>query len=124
MDSFLLWIYITNSTLLIIHEIESAYWKEWELFRLPGKITGFLLLHFPIIFLILFGVLEIYAKTVIGYIISITVGLGGIFAFSIHTYFIRKGKDSFNLVISKIILVLTLFLSLIQIGATIYIIYT
>ncbi|MGQ9465892.1 MAG: DUF6713 family protein [bacterium] len=37
--------YILNATLILLHEIESAYEKEWELFRLPGKITGFVVFH-------------------------------------------------------------------------------
>ena len=35
-------LYIVNATLLLLHEIESAYEKEWEILKLPGKITGFL----------------------------------------------------------------------------------
>ena len=30
----LLWIYILNATLLINHEIDSSYWKEWNLISL------------------------------------------------------------------------------------------
>jgi hypothetical protein len=42
---FLFWIYMINAILLISHEIDSAYWKEWELFKLPGGI-GVFWLHF------------------------------------------------------------------------------
>ena len=45
----LFWIYAINALFLILHEIESAYWKEWELFKLGGGITGFVVLHIPII---------------------------------------------------------------------------
>ena len=31
-------LYLANTALLIAHEIDSAYWKEWELFHLPGGI--------------------------------------------------------------------------------------
>ena len=55
MSDLLFWIYLLNAVVLIVHEIDSAYWKEWELFRLPGGITGFLLFHFPILFFILYG---------------------------------------------------------------------
>ena len=34
-------IYI-NASLPLLHEIESAYVREWEILKLPGKITGFL----------------------------------------------------------------------------------
>ena len=48
-------IYILNVTLLLLHEIESAYVKEWEILKLPGKITGFLLLHIPILLVFFLG---------------------------------------------------------------------
>ncbi|MHA1463081.1 MAG: DUF6713 family protein, partial [Candidatus Heimdallarchaeota archaeon] len=28
------WLYMVNAVLLILHEIDSAYWKEWELFKM------------------------------------------------------------------------------------------
>ena len=59
MTDLLLWLYLANSVLLINHEIDSAYWKEWELFNLPGGITGFLLLHFPLLLFILWGLILI-----------------------------------------------------------------
>jgi len=40
-------LYIINASLLLSMKIESAYIKEWEILKLPGKITGFLLLHIP-----------------------------------------------------------------------------
>ncbi|MFA9496698.1 MAG: DUF6713 family protein, partial [Candidatus Bathyarchaeota archaeon] len=48
-------IYLINATLLIVHEIDSAYWEEWKLFGLPGGLQGFLLIHIPLIALILYG---------------------------------------------------------------------
>lgn len=60
MGNLLLGFYLANSVLLINHEIDSVYWREWELFKLPGGPTGFLLLHFPLLFLILFGLILVY----------------------------------------------------------------
>ena len=56
---FLFWIYLINAILLINHEIDSAFWREWELFKLPGGTSGFLALHFPILFLVLYGLVSI-----------------------------------------------------------------
>jgi hypothetical protein len=44
-----------NAVLLITHEIDSAYWHEWELFRLPGGIQLFLMLHILLIGVVLWG---------------------------------------------------------------------
>jgi hypothetical protein len=38
MSEALFWLYLTNAVLLINHEIDSAYWKEWELFH-PASIS-------------------------------------------------------------------------------------
>ncbi len=55
MRETLFWLYLANAVVIINHEIESAYWREWELFRLPGGITGFLIIHFPVLFVMLYG---------------------------------------------------------------------
>ena len=44
----LVFFYILNVTFLILHEIESGYEKEWEILKLPVKLTGFILLHIPV----------------------------------------------------------------------------
>lgn len=120
MWSVLFWIYLVNAVLLINHEIDSAYWQEWELFRLPGGLTGFLLLHFPILFLFLYGLVLVYQQTLAGLILSLVLSFGGLFAFSIHTYFLRQGRDEFKLPISRFILAATLAVSLAQTAITLY----
>jgi hypothetical protein len=116
----LFWIYLVNAVLLINHEIDSAYWKEWELFRLPGGITGFLLVHLPMLFLVLYGLVLVFQQTFAGLIFSLVLSFGGVFAFSIHTYLIRKGRDEFKSPISLFILAVTLVVSLAQAVTTIY----
>ncbi len=98
-------LYIVNATLLLLHEIESAYEKEWEILKLPGKITGFLLLHIPIIILIFYGLIEIEKNTTIGLIFSIITGIGGVIPFIVHKIIVRK-KNHFNLLISNAIIYL------------------
>jgi len=116
-----LWLYLANSVLLINHEIDSAYWKEWELFKLPGGITGFLLLHFPLLLFILWGLILISRQSPSGNIFSLILSLGGIFAFAIHTYFLRKGRKEFDKPISKCILLAILLVSMIQLAVTLYV---
>jgi hypothetical protein len=121
-SKILFWLYLLNAILLINHEIDSAFWKEWELFKLPGGIGGFLLLHFPLLFLILYGLVLVYQQSVYGLIVSLILSAGGIFAFCIHTVFIRKGRHEFNTSISRIILTLMLLVSSLQGAVTLYII--
>ena len=121
MINALFWLYLINSVLLINHEIDSAYWNEWKLFRLRGGITLFLIIHFPLLFIILYGLVEVYKQSFTGLVLSVILSAGGIFAFSIHSYFIRKGNPEFSLLISRLILITTLMVSLAQMAVTVYI---
>jgi len=119
MPDLLFWLYLINAVLLINHEIDSAYWKEWELFRLPGGITGFLLIHFPLLFIVLYGMVLIARQSFAGYYFSLFLCLAGIFAFAIHTYFLKKGRTEFDKPISKMILISTLLISIFQLVVTV-----
>lgn len=120
MTDVLLWIYLINATLIITHEIDSAYWKEWELFKLPGKINFFLILHIFLVFIILLGIVLLLNNLLWGLILSLILSLAGIFAFSIHRWFISKGHSEFKTTVSQSILVTTLIISLIQLFFTFY----
>jgi hypothetical protein len=113
------WLYLVNTVLLILHEMDSAYWKEWDLFRLPGGIGGFLLIHFPLYLAGLYGLVLVSQGASAGLILSLIIGAAGIFAFGIHTFFLRKGRPEFNTQISKGILGLLLIVSIAQIAATV-----
>jgi hypothetical protein len=120
MAEILSWVYLINSVLLINHEIDSAYWKEWDLFKLPGDITGFLIVHFPLLFVVLYGLILVFQRTFAGLIFSLVLSFGGLFAFAIHTYFIKGGRHEFKTPISLFILIATLIVSLAQAAITIY----
>ncbi len=119
MTDLLFWLYFCNAILLIMHEIDSAYWKEWELFHLPGGIEGFLLLHIPLLAAILYGLVEVRALSAAGIVISFILGLGGVFAFAIHTWFIRRGRSEFKTPMSLGILFAMLAVSVVQLIVTI-----
>lgn len=100
-------IYIANITLLLLHEIESAYEKEWEILKLPGAITGFLLFHIPIIPLMAYGLVEVGRGSDTGLIFSIVFGACGVLPFLVHKIVVKQ-VDRFNLLISNIIIYLNL----------------
>jgi Family of unknown function (DUF6713) len=106
------WLYLANGSLLITHEIDSAYWKEWELFHLPGGLGGFLLLHIPLSAVILYGAVAVREGTLAGTILSLALAASGVFAFFIHTYFLKKGRPEFRNPVSVGILIATLVVSI------------
>ena len=119
MADIVFWLYSVNATLLIVHEIDSAYRQEWKLFRLPGGISFFLILHLPLVFLILYGLVQVQQESLAGQILSLVLSLAGIFAFSIHTFFSHRGHPEFKTPISIVILMATLGVSVAQLVTTI-----
>jgi hydrogenase/urease accessory protein HupE len=115
----LLWIYIANATLLVNHEIDAVYWKEWDLFNIKGGITGFILLHIPLVFIILFGLVMVLRDDFWGPVMSLVMGAVGVFTFSIHGYYLKKGRPEFKTPLSLGILVSILAVSAIQLALTI-----
>ena len=118
--SVLIWLYIINSVLLIVHEIDSAYWQEWKLFKLPGGITFFLVIHLPLVFLILWGLVQLQQNNLAGYAISMLLAVAGIFAFTIHMVFMAKGNREFKTPLSIVLLIAILAVSIIQACFTVY----
>ena len=95
--------YILNATMLILHEIESAYEKEWEILRLPVKLPGFLVLHIPLVILLFYGIIELYKGTTTGFIVGICFGILGFVPYLVHKVFLRK-EGCFNNRISNFII--------------------
>lgn len=115
----LFWLYLINVTLLIVHEMDSVHWKEWELFGLGGGVEGFLLLHLPLLALALYGLVLVSQKTFAGLIFSLVLSLAGLGGFAIHTFFIRKGHKEFTTPVSQFILWGMLIVPLAQIVVTV-----
>jgi hypothetical protein len=120
MPSILFWLYITNLTLLILHEMDSTYWKERNLFHLPGGQPGFLLMHLPLWPLAIYGAVQVWLSTSAGTIYAVVVSLAGLIGFCLHTYFLRTGHPEFNTPISKVIIGGMLVFSLLQLGVILF----
>ncbi len=107
-------LYLANATLLITHEIDSAYWHEWAMFAMPGGIQLFLILNMVLAFLLVVGLKELVLQTRWGLRASLGLGVIGIGAFVIHASFLAAGRPEFRLPASLAILVATLAVSCAQ----------
>lgn len=112
--SILSWLYLVNATILITHQIDAAYWHEWDLFGMPGGIQLNLLLNIPLVMLVIFGQKCITQGSPTGLIFSWLLVVGGLIAVSIHSYFLWQGDDAFRLPVSLGLLATTFILSLAQ----------
>ncbi len=120
-NNLLFWVYLVNAVILINHEIDSAYWQEWKLINPNDKngIKGFLILHIPMLFAILLGLVLVYDSQFAGYILSLILSVGGLFAFAFHFYHLHKGKQEFNTPLSKGLIISTFIISLFQLFLTV-----
>ncbi len=112
--SILSWLYLVNATILITHQIDAAYWHEWDLFGMPGGIQLNLLLNIPLVMLVIFGQKCITQGCPTGLLFSWLLVVGGLIAVSIHSYFLWQGDDAFRLPVSLGLLATTFILSLAQ----------
>ncbi|MCL2454552.1 MAG: hypothetical protein FWD18_04535 [Micrococcales bacterium] len=95
-------LYVLTATFLLLHEIESAYVKEWEILRLPGKITGFLLMHVPILVGLFYGLYAVAALPQARTAVAVAVGAAGFLPWLVHKVFVRR-KGCFETAMSNVI---------------------
>jgi hypothetical protein len=108
-------LYMANAVVLITHEIDSAYWHEWELFRLPGGIQFFLVLHIVLIGLVLVGYRLVVLQERAAKLCSYLLASAGLLAVLLHGSFLIAGTPQFRSPVSIALLAATLVLSLCQI---------
>ncbi len=107
-------VYALNLALLATHQVDSAYWKEWDLFRLPGGIQLNLALNFVLLALALGGFALVLQGHPTGQVSALVLAVAGIAAFAIHTAFMLSGDVRFRLPASVAVLAATLLVSLVQ----------
>lgn len=107
-------IYWVNATLLVLHEIDAAHWREWELFGLPGGEPAFLLLHLPLILLLVWGYDQVALASRGGAWVSLGVAAAGLLAAVVHAVFLAEGHPEFLAPASIAVLVAIAGVSLLQ----------
>jgi hypothetical protein len=98
-------LYILTLSFILTHQIDAAYWHEWEMFKLPGGITFFNLFNLILVPFLLLGLVRVVLQQPSAYRYSLCVSILGILVFLIHTSFYVFGFEQFNLPISIAIIV-------------------
>lgn len=110
-------LYLFTASLLIVHEIDSASWREWDLFGLPGGIDLFLAVHVPLALLVLWGYGEVIAGSRGGLRMSFAVSAAAIAAGGIHAVLLARGGSEFRSVASISLLAATVLSGLALLGS-------
>ncbi len=112
-------LYELNLALLITHEIDSAFWHEWELFRMPGGIRLFLVLNFVLVLAFVLGLRPVLLEQRRTAAFSLALGGAGVLTFLLHAAFLAAGYEQFRSAVSLLLLCAILIVSSVQIAVAI-----
>ena len=107
-------LFLLNSTVLLTHQIDAAYWNEWNLFHLPGGNQLNLILNLPIIALVLLAFLQVATHSPRQRLCHQFLAGLGLLTVAIHSGFFLAGHPEFQQPMSLLLLAATLILSLTQ----------
>lgn len=110
-------LFLLNTCVLLTHQVDAAYWHEWELFHLPGGNQLNLILNLPMIGLVLMCFFQVANQShQARRCHQLLAGLG-LLTVAIHSAFFLIGHTAFLQPVSLLLLAATLILSLLQLGS-------
>jgi hypothetical protein len=104
-------LYVWTLAVCTVHEVDSAYWHEWEVLRLPGGIQLFLIESLILAVPFLFGLARIAKRARSGPVYGIVLAVMGIIGFGIHAFLLLRGGTEFRNTTSLAIIALMLVFS-------------
>ena len=106
--------YFLTMCLLILHQIDAAFWREWEMFYLPGGVQFYLAFNILVIPVVLLGYKHVVQSSAKAIIFAKVCASLGVLTFVIHSGFALAGFEQFHLPLSMVIILLCLPASLWQ----------
>lgn len=101
-------VFTVNIILLILHEMDAIYWKEWRIFGVVDDLTGrngFLFIHIPLFMILLFTL--IYSDAAFGWVVSLFISSFLIVHYFLHRAALAQGlfdeKASFGIISAMLI---------------------
>jgi hypothetical protein len=88
--------YRVEGALLVVHEIDSGFWREWEVLGLPGGVAGFLAVHVPLVIAVLWGGERLAAGARAGIGMALAVGAAGLLTVAVHGALLAAGSRAFG----------------------------
>ena len=96
---------ILTLALIIGHQIDAAYWHEWEMFALPGGIQLFDLINVILFVPLLTAFNAAMQRSARGYRCAQLIGAIGLIIGPIHAGFAVAGFEQFHLPVSVALIV-------------------
>jgi hypothetical protein len=96
--------YFATLLALILHQIDAAFWREWEMFLLPGGVQGFLVFNLIAVGIMLAGYRHVVLRTNKARGFAMFCAALGLATFAIHLGFAAFGHRAFHLPLSIVII--------------------
>lgn len=106
--------FIANATVLCTHQIDAAFWHEWEMFHLPGGNQLNLVLNLPIIASVFVAFWHVVARSGHARRAHVYLVFLGFLTLSLHSMFFGLGYLQFSQPASLALLFATGVLSTLQ----------
>ncbi len=91
---------LANVSLLTAHQIDSAYWHEWEMFGLPGRIQLNVLMNIALLAAVLGCAFAVVARHRWAFACSCIVAGACALVLPVHASFALAGHTQFHLPVS------------------------
>jgi hypothetical protein len=109
---------ILNLALVLTHQVDGAYWHEWEMFQLPGGIQLNNCINVVTFIVLLYLFVPVVQRKASGMTCSLVIAAISALVLPIHTGFAIAGYQQFHLPFSIFIIVGTFLLSILQVVLT------
>lgn len=102
--------YLATMTLFVLHQMDAAYWHEWNMFLdiPPGGIQGYLAYNLVLMPIFFVGYKSVIESSAHAFRYSYFCGGIGVLVFVVHAGFMISGYDEFRLPFSMSIIALCL----------------
>lgn len=110
---------ILNLSFLIVHQVDAAYWHEWDMFGLPGGVQLFDLFNLLLFIVLLACFVAAVERRRSGYAASLAIAAVCGVVLPIHAGFALAGYTEFHLPVSIAAIVGCMFSALLLAGATV-----
>lgn len=92
--------YLATLLSLILHQIDAAFWHEWDMFRVPGGVRGFLVFNLVAVGVLLHGYRQVVLAKPSARAYAVVCGATGMATAGIHVLFAAAGHEKFHLPLS------------------------
>ena len=109
---------ILNLALVLTHQVDGAYWHEWEMFQLPGDIQINNFINVLTFIALLYLFVPVVQRKASGMTCSMVIAAISALVLPTHVGFALAGYQQFHLPFSIFIIVSTFLLSILQVVLT------